>query len=182
MSWDPEGCPMNWSRGSDDEEVGIGNEELKSGKELSQPWPPGWVKPPGPFTDSLAASYFHPWGCVSNDYFIKWLFRTLSIFTYRGSLYIVVKALRSCHRNPFNLCHWNVLPSALTPQKYFSRPGQTIPTLITFTPFYPSPYTIVSLLLLSLCHCFLIRFSSFLFYPSADCESLEGRSDVTRWL
>ena len=154
-SWDPEGSPMNWSRGSDDEEVGIGNEELKSGKELSQLWPPGWVKPPGPFTDSLAASYFHPWGCVSNDYLVKWLFRTLSIFTYRDSLYIVVKALRSCHRNPFNLCLWNVLPSALTPQKYSSsRPGWTSPNLITFTPFYPSLCTIVSPLLLSLCHLF----------------------------
>lgn len=47
QSWGSARPPMIWSRGFNKKEVVVRKEKLKSGKELSQLWPPGWLNFPG---------------------------------------------------------------------------------------------------------------------------------------
>ena len=90
---------MNWNRGSDDEEVGIGYKELKQGKSSHTcDLLAGWHSQDSylSFTDFLAVSSFHLGSYVSNDYLVKCLFRILCIFSFWWFLLVSQSCLTLC--------------------------------------------------------------------------------------
>ena len=107
---------MIWSRGSDNKEVGGKKEELKSGKELSQLWPPGWLNSLG----TLICHLLTPWlplylfssiGLCLKNYLVKWL-SELSPYYLKGQIMYSYYVSEICP------CFLQTSPS-----KIISRPG-----------------------------------------------------------